>query len=178
MIVDRKNKYKGGFLDIDELTVKTKKGSEVKREVMVRKNAVAALVYDTSKEEYVLASQWRPGAASDLIEVVAGTLDKPGEDPRDAMKREIMEEIGYETDSIKLIDECYMSPGGTTEVITIYYAEVSKQVESGGGHASEHEEIDIIYMNYDELVSTRFKDAKTIIAVNWLKFNKIQNGLK
>ena len=176
MIVDRKNKYKG-FLSIDELTVKTKKGTLVKREIMVRKNAVAALVYDTSKKKYVLTSQWRP-IGSEIIEIVAGTLDKPGEDPRDAMKREIMEEIGYETDYINLIDECYVSPGGTTEIITIYYAEVSNQVEAGGGHASEHEEIDIIYMDYDELVSTRFKDAKTIIAVNWLKFNKTQDGLK
>lgn len=171
MILDRKNKY-GGYLSIDELTVKTKKGTEVKREVMVRKNAVASLVYDTVKDKYIFCSQWRPGSASDLLEIVAGTLDKPGEDPRDAMTREIMEEIGYETDLIKLIDECYMSPGGTTEVITIYYAEVSNQVEEGGGHASEHEEIDIIYMDYDEMISTRFRDAKTIIAVNWAKLNK------
>lgn len=172
MILDRINKYKGHFLDIDELTVRTKKGSEVKREVMARKNAVAALVYDTVKEQYIFCSQWRPGSASDLVEIVAGTLDKPGEDPRDAMKREIMEEIGYETDSIKLIDECYMSPGGTTEIITIYYAEVSNQVEEGGGHASEHEEIDILYMDYQEMITTRFRDAKTIIAVNWAKMNK------
>lgn len=172
MILDRKNKYTGHF-SVDELTVRTKKGTEVKREVIVRKNAVAALVYDTDKKQYVLCSQWRPGPANDLIEIVAGTLDIPGEEPRECIKREIMEEIGYETDSIKLIDECYMSPGGASETITIYYAEVSNQVEQGGGHASEHEEIDIIYMDWDELASTRFKDAKTIIAINWAKLNKI-----
>jgi ADP-ribose pyrophosphatase len=170
MIVDRTNKYKG-FISVDELTVKTKKGKEVKREVMVRKNAVAALVYDTNKKVYVLCSQWRPGSASDIVEIVAGTLDKPGEDPRDAMEREILEEIGYKTDSIKLIDECYMSPGGTSEIITIYYAEVSNQIEEGGGHASENEEIDIVYMDKEELLSTRFRDAKTIIAINWAKLN-------
>lgn len=170
MIVDRQNKYKG-FISVDELTVKTKKGTEVKREVMVRKNAVAALVYDTKLNKYVLCSQWRPGSASDIVEIVAGTLDKPGEDPRDAMKREIMEEIGYETDSIKLVDECYMSPGGTTETITIYYAEVSNQIEEGGGHASEHEEIDIVFMDWQELITTRFRDAKTIIAISWAKLN-------
>ena len=171
MIIDRKNKYKG-FLNIDELTIRTKSGAEVKREVMTRANAVAALVYDTSKKEYILTSQYRPGSASDLIEIVAGTLDHEGEDPREAMKREILEEIGYETDNMKLIDECYMSPGGNTEVITIYYAEVSNKTEEGGGLASEHEEIDIVYMDFDEMTSTRFRDAKTIIAVNWAKYNK------
>jgi ADP-ribose pyrophosphatase len=171
MIIDRKNKYKG-FLNIDELTIKTKKGKEIKREVMVRPDAVAALVYDTWKHEYVFASQWRPGAASDIIEIVAGTLDIPGEDPREAMKREILEEIGYETDSLILVDECYVSPGGNSEKVTIYFAEVSKQIESGGGHATENEEIDIVYMTYNEMMSTRFKDAKTIIAVSWYKSDK------
>ena len=31
---------------------------------------------------------------------------------------------------------------------------------------------DIIYMDYNEMITTRFKDAKTIIAVNWAKLNK------
>lgn len=170
MIIDRKPKYQG-YLNIDEITYRTKSGKEGKRELMVRKNAVAALLYDTVKEKYILISQWRPGSASDIVEVVAGTLDKPGEDPRDAMIREIEEEVGYATDSIKLIDECYMSPGGSSEVITIYFCEVSKKIGAGGGVPGELEEIDTIEMDRDELLSTRFKDAKTIIAVNWARYN-------
>lgn len=65
-----------------------------------------------------------------------------------------------------------MSPGGNTEIITIYYVEVSDKIEDGGGLATEHEEIDIIYMDYDEMISTRFRDAKTIIAINWVKINR------
>ena len=53
MIIDRKNKYKG-YLNIDEITYKTKSGKEGKRELMVRQNAVAALLYDTVKEKYIL----------------------------------------------------------------------------------------------------------------------------
>lgn len=165
MIIDRQNKYSGHF-KVDELSVRTKSGNIVKKEVMVRKNAVAALVYDTLKDRYIMASQWRPGPASTIVEILAGTLDVPGEDPRDAMAREIMEEGGYKTDSIKLIDECYMSPGGTSEVITIYYCEVSEKVSDGGG--IEDEDIDVVEMTKEEVLSTRFKDAKTIIAVNWL----------
>lgn len=170
MIIDRRPKYQG-YLNIDEITYRTKSGKEGKRELMVRKNAVAALLYDTVKEKYILISQWRPGSASDIVEVVAGTLDKPGEDPRDAMIREIEEEVGYTTDTIKLIDECYMSPGGSSEVITIYFCEVSKKIGAGGGVPGELEEIDTIEMDRDELLSTRFKDAKTIIAVNWARYN-------
>jgi ADP-ribose pyrophosphatase len=172
MILGRENLYKNKRFNVDELTVKTKKGSEVKRHVVVRMNAVAGIVYDTKRDKYILVSQWRPGSATDMIEIVAGTLDVPGEEPREAMKREIMEEIGYAVDSIKLIDECYMSPGGSTETISIYYVEVSNKVAEGGGAAHEHEEIDIIEMDFDELSTTRFRDAKTIIAVSWAKANR------
>lgn len=172
MILGRENKYKTSRFGVDELTVKTKKGSEVKRQVVTRFNAVAGIVYDTKRDKYIFVSQWRPGSATDLLEIVAGTLDIPGEEPREAMEREILEEIGYKVDLIKLIDECYMSPGGSTEVISIYYVEVSEKIAEGGGAAHEHEEIDIIEMDFDELKSTRFKDAKTIIAVNWVKTNR------
>jgi ADP-ribose pyrophosphatase len=169
MVSNRETKYKGHF-KVDELTVKTRNGKEVKREVMVRKDAVASVVYDTDKNKFIFVSQWRPGSNTEIIELVAGTLDVPGEDPRDAMKREIDEEIGYKTDHIHLIDECYMSPGGTTEIISIYYSEVSEKLHDGGG--LENEDIDIIEMSLRELLTTRFKDAKTIIGVNYIRENK------
>ena len=74
MIVNREPKYKG-YLNIDELTVKTKKGKEIKREVMRRKNAVAALVYNTVTQKYIFVSQFRPGTGGDIIEIPAGVLD-------------------------------------------------------------------------------------------------------
>lgn len=169
MVTNRETKYKGHF-SVDELTVKTRSGKEVKREVMVRKDAVAAVVYNTKTDKFIFVNQWRPGSNTVVLELVAGTLDIPGEDPREAMAREIDEEIGYKTDTIHLIDECYMSPGGTTEIISIYYCEVSEQIHEGGG--LENEDIDVVEMNLEEVLSTRFKDAKTIIGVNYIKQNK------
>jgi ADP-ribose pyrophosphatase len=168
MVTNRERKYKG-FINIDELTVKTRSGQEVKRELMVRKDAVSGVVYDTSKKKFIFVSQFRPGSNSEILEIVAGTLEIEGEDPREAMIREIDEEIGYKTDNITLIDECYMSPGGSSEVISIYYCEVSNKVHAGGG--LENEDIDVIEMDLDEVLSTRFKDAKTIIGVNYIKYN-------
>lgn len=168
MLVNRERKYKG-FINIDELTVKTRSGKEVKREVMVRKNAIAGIVYDTEKKVFIFVQQYRPGSNKEIIEIVAGTLDVEGEDPRDAMAREIDEEIGYKTDKIKLIDECYMSPGGSSEIITIYYCEVSEKIHQGGG--LEYEDIDVIEMTLQEVLSTRFQDAKTIIGINYVKSN-------
>ncbi len=168
MVTNRERKY-NGFINIDELTIKTRSGGEVKREVMVRKDAVAAVVYDTIKKKFIFVSQFRPGSNTEILEIVAGTLDVDGEDSRDAIIREIDEEIGYKTDKSILIDECYMSPGGSSEVITIYYCEVSKKIHNGGG--LEYEDIDVIEMSLDDILSTRFKDAKTIIGINYIKQN-------
>lgn len=170
MIIDRKPKYQGHF-GIDQLTYKTKSGKLTNREVFIRNNGVAALVYDTNKEKYILTSQWRAGSSSDVVEIVAGTLDKVDESPREAIVREIEEEIGYATDTIKLLNDCYMSPGCSTEVLSIYFCEVSQKVSEGGGLSSENEEIEIVEMTREELLSTMFKDAKTIIAVNWARYN-------
>jgi ADP-ribose pyrophosphatase len=86
------------------------------------------------------------------------------------MKREIDEEIGYKTDSIKLLDEFYSTPGGTNEVLTVYYSEVSEKISEGGG--LENEDIDIVEMDLDEVLTTRFRDAKTIIGINYIRENK------
>lgn len=169
MLTNRETKYKGHFA-LDELTVKTRSGKEVKRELLVKKDGVASVVYDTILKKFIFVKQWRPGSNSELIELVAGTLDVPGEDPREAMKREIDEEIGYKTDSIKLLDEFYSTPGGTNEVLTVYYSEVSEKISEGGG--LENEDIDIVEMDLDEVLTTRFRDAKTIIGINYIRENK------
>lgn len=170
MIANQENKY-NGYLKVDEITYKNQSGKNVRREVMNRPNAVASLVYDTNRQVYVFVKQWRPGALSDVVEIVAGTLDHPNEDTRSAIEREILEEIGYKTDKLKLIDEGWVSPGGTTEKVTIYFAEVSEKVSEGGGLESEDEEIEIIEMTKSEMLSTRFEDLKTIIAVMWARYN-------
>ena len=168
MIIDSKNKYKG-FISIDELTVKTRSGKEVKRELMVRKDGVASVVYDTTKKKFIFVNQWRPGSNSEILEIVAGTIDVEGENPKEAIIREIDEEIGYKVDRIILLNEFYVSPGGTNEFLSIYYAEVSEKLHEGGG--LEYEDIDVIEMDIDEVRSTQFKDAKTIIGVNYIKHN-------
>lgn len=168
MIKDREEKY-GGYLKVDQLTVKGKRGKDFKREVIRRPNAVAAIVFDTVKKKFIFVKQWRAGVAGDIIEVVAGLIDHAGEDTRQTMKREVEEEVGYEVDNIKMLDEFYSSPGMTTEMVTLYYCEVSNQVSEGGGVESEDEEIDIVYMTEQEVKMTQFKDAKTIIGVNWIK---------
>lgn len=160
--ISRERKHEGYF-SVDAIKIETRDGSTVIREVMNRKDGVCALVLDTVTREFIFVQQYRPGAGGQLLEVPAGTLDVPGEDPKDAMIREIDEEIGYKTDTIDYITKCYMSPGGSTETIYVYFATVSEKLHEGGG--TPHEDIDIIRIPEDKILETEFNDAKTIIGI-------------
>ena len=171
MILNRQLKY-NGYLKIEELTIKTPSGKEIKREVLRKKNAVAALVYNTVTGKYIFARQWRPGPENDILEIPAGVLDKPNEPREQCVAREVEEEVGYRVDKLQFFAEGYVSPGGTTEMIAIYFAGVSQKVEKGGGLETEDEEIEIVELSRDEMLKTTFSDLKSIIAVQWAKYNQ------
>jgi len=170
MILKRELKY-NGYLKIEELTIKTPLGKEMRREVLLKKNAVAALVYNTDTGKYIFARQFRPGPERDILEIPAGVLDKPGESHEHCLAREVEEEVGYRVDRLQFITEGYVSPGGTTEMISIYFAEVSQKISKGGGLETEGEEIEIVELTRAEMLDTAFKDFKSIIAVQWAKYN-------
>jgi len=162
-----------GHLKIDVIELEGGKGNKVIREVVTKKSAVGAIIFNTETEKYIFVKQWRPGPRDFIVEIAAGLLDVEGEDPRDCMIREIEEETGYKTDSIiTLVDEFYSSPGFTDEKLTLFYAEVSEKMTEKIGVGDE--EIEIIEMDYTELTYKimDFTDAKTVLALYKLIINK------
>ncbi|MEZ9926102.1 ADP-ribose diphosphatase, partial [Vibrio breoganii] len=69
---------------------------EIERELFERGHAVAMLPYDPVTDQVVMVEQIRVGALGEArpwqLEIVAGMLDKEGEDPVDVAKREAVEE--------------------------------------------------------------------------------------
>ena len=143
-----------------------------------RGNSVAGAVYNTDTHKAILVKQFRypchtNGDDAWITEVVAGMLAKE-EDPLEAMKREVMEEIGYEVKSIQHISSFYPSPGGSSEKVYLYYIEVEEKgkVAEGGGLAYENENIQVVEYSVQELRDAinndGIPDAKSIIACNYL----------
>ena len=60
------------------------------------------------------------------------------------MQRELVEELGYECDRLVPISAFYVSPGGSSERVFLYYAEVdaSDRAGDGGGVPAEGEAIE------------------------------------
>lgn len=120
-----------GFSKVEKLKVYDGE-KEYTREVFKYGNSVSAIIKDTLKNKYIFVEQYRPATDGLMVEVVSGMIDE-GEKPEQAMKREIMEETGYKVDYMDHISDFYLTPGRSEEICSLFYVEVSEQVNEGGG---------------------------------------------
>ena len=151
------------FLSIDEATLEVD-GVVQRRLALERGDGVAAIVRRVEDGMILLTRQFRyptlgkgPGW---LLETAAGVVEA-GEDVEEALQRELVEELGYRARRLELIGRFYLSPGGSTERLSLYYAEVSERdrVGPGGGVASEGESIEVV-----ELSATRSWPSSCVTA--------------
>ncbi|ALI99801.1 NUDIX domain-containing protein [Rufibacter tibetensis] len=170
MKITKKETAYQGYYRLQVFTVEDK-GKEFEREVFQTGRAAAALVYDTKKQKFILAKQFRPAVEQEMVEAVAGMLDSADEKPEAAIRREIEEEIGYAVDHLQLLYEYFPSPGAFSEQMFLFYAEVSEKTGEGGGKDDENEDITTLELTPEQLVKQPITDGKTILAIEWAKAN-------
>ena len=168
-IIERSRVF-NGHSKVNQLIVQDGE-HQLRREQFAPGKAVAALVYDTARQVYVLTRQFRIGPEANILEIAAGMIDHD-EASETAVRREIHEELGYETDKLEEIVCIWPSPGTSSEEITVYYAEVSHRTGAGGGLAEEHENIEMVELSWEDLRAEPLRDAKTVIAVQWVRLRK------
>jgi len=174
------------FFKVDELhlrhsTTQGAMSAELTRLVFERGDAVAALVHNRATNSLILTEQFRAPAAEKgpawLLELPAGMIDKD-EEPASAVVREVYEEIGYRPTHVEFIASFYLSPGGSSERIFLYYCPVESvdQKSRGGGLAAEDEYISRVELPLSEafkrLDDHEIVDAKTIIGLQWLRMRQ------
>ena len=103
----------------------------------------AAVILAVDDEERVLVVvQYRHPAGRRFVELPAGLLDKPGEDPVEAARRELLEETGFEAETWTHLGSTWSSPGITGELIHLYLAQGLAEADRGD-FVAEHEEADM-----------------------------------
>lgn len=150
----------------------------VDREMFQRGNVTAVLPYDPKLDAVALVEQFRIGAMHQespwMLEVIAGMMDKPGEEPAEVAVREAEEEAGLKLENPQLIAHYLASPGSTTEEVFIFFAETDLS-DAGGvfGLEEENEDILVKVVQADkaiEMLATReIRNAISIIAMQWFQ---------
>ena len=138
-VVGSRIAYEGAIIAVREDDVVMPGGDVVMRSVVEHYGAVAVVAVDMDGN-VVLIDQYRQPVGRRLLELPAGILDKWGEDPLDAAKRELAEETGLAARNWSVLTDLVLSPGVSDESIRIYFASDLREVSRP---EPEHEEADI-----------------------------------
>lgn len=146
------------------------------RETYDRGNGATLLPYNLAQRTVVLVRQFRYPAYVNgydglMIEAAAGLLDNAS--PETRIRAEAEEETGYRLGTVSKVFEAFMSPGAVTEKLHFFVAkyEPAMRVGSGGGLASEGEDIEVLELSIDQALAMiadgRIADAKTIMLLQY-----------
>lgn len=153
------------------------------RESYDRGNGAAILLYNPKNKTVILTKQFRlpsyinGNADGMMIECCAGLLDH--DHPEDCIRKEALEETGYQVKTVNKVFEAYMSPGAVTEILHFFVAEYNEdmKVTEGGGLDHEQEDIEVMELDfemaYNMISNGEIKDAKTILLLQYAKIHKL-----
>lgn len=148
-----------------------------KREVYDRGNGATVLLYNSQKQSVVLVRQFRIATWVNgntdgmLIETCAGLLDD--DEPEDCIRKEAIEETGYQVKNVRKVFQLYMSPGGVTEIVHFFIAEYDDSLRENAGGGVEDEAIDVLELPFSQALEMirrgEICDGKTVILLQYLQ---------
>jgi len=153
------------------------------REAYDRGNGAAILLYNQEKSTVILTRQFRLPTYLNgnndgmMIEVCAGILDE--DNPDDCIRREALEETGYQIKDIQKVMETYMSPGAVTEILYLYLGSYDShmKISEGGGEVDEQEDIEVMELPFaraiDMMRSGEIRDAKTVMLLQYAQIHQV-----
>ena len=135
-----------------------------KREIVRHQGAVAVVAL-LEGDRVVLVRQYREAIRDVLLEVPAGVLDVPGEEPETAAIREIEEETSLRVRAIRPLHPIHTSPGFVDEAIHLFVADV----EGDPRPAEEEGIVEVVAVPIAEAVRMvhrgEIADAKSAVAI-------------
>ncbi len=188
--IEKKKRILDDFFKVDEVHLRYERfdghmSPLVRRLNFERGDSVAVLIFNPKSQHILLVNQFKYPAYEKgpgwITETVAGMIEK-NENHESAARREVEEETGCKVLKLEHISTFYVSPGGSSERIILYYAEVDEtnKITAGGGVAREDEDIMTVKLSLMEALqqvqSGEIADAKTILGIFWLQ-NRLTQDL-
>ncbi|MBP5199885.1 MAG: NUDIX hydrolase [Schwartzia sp.] len=157
--------FDGRLLHVRRDTVLLPNGNETTRE-WVKHPGASAVLPVTEDGKVILVRQYRYPVDLVTLEIPAGKLDVPGEDPLKCAERELKEETGYTAETYTKLFSMATTVGFSDEWIHIYLAE---GLTAGKECPDEDEFIHTVRMTIEEAVEKVYDntivDGKTAAAL-------------
>lgn len=161
----RKDIFTGRIITVHVDDVELENGKTGYREVVDHPGGVCVAAV-TKDMELLFVRQFRYPYHEICLELPAGKLEK-GEDPAEAIKRELREETGCTGKNWQFHGNLYPSPGYCGEIIRLWSCEVDK--ESGEQDLDEDEFVECekipITKAVEMVMNNEIPDAKTQVLI-------------
>lgn len=157
--------FHGVLINVTHMEVILPDGRTSLREI-VRHPGGAAVVPLDGEGNVVLVRQHRVAPDLVTLEIPAGKLDRPGEDPLLAAARELEEETGLRAGRIQWLTTMLPTPGYCTERLHLYLA---TELTPCRPHLDPDEFLDVVRMPFAQALemvdSGALPDGKTALAL-------------
>jgi ADP-ribose pyrophosphatase len=155
--------HEGTIVNLRSSDYRRPDGTVVTREVMDHPGAV--VIVPVEDDHVLLVRQPREAVERYTLELPAGKLDRPGEDPLACARRELAEEVGRAAARWTDWGGFYTAPAILTEFIHCFRADDLTPVD--GVSADEDEDIEVVPWPLADLAGAidAVRDAKTLVGL-------------
>lgn len=157
--------FDGVLLHVKRDTVKLPNGNTATRE-WIKHQGAAAVIPVLPNGDIILVKQYRYPIGRVTLEIPAGKLDSPDENPLTCATRELSEETGYDAATYTKLTTLATTVGFSNEYIHLYLAE---GLTPGAQHTDADEFINVVKMPLAEAVARvndgSIYDAKSVTAI-------------
>jgi ADP-ribose pyrophosphatase len=159
--------YAGQIIAVSVERYRHADGEVVAREKVSHPGAVGIIALDDD-HVWLVRQPREVAGAEDSLEIPAGKLDVPGEEPLATGKRELAEEIGKQAARWQEIKVFFTSPGFSDERVWLFLA--TDLSDAPPAAVEENERIEIVPWPLSDLDAAidECEDSKSLIALLWI----------
>lgn len=151
--------YKSNWLTARKDTCETPSGKIVDAYYVLEYNDWVNCVAVTADGRIVMVRQFRQGIGKTVLEIPGGTMDDTDPNPEFAMRRELLEETGYDFEKLIPLGAVAPNPASSNNLTHMFLATGGRKVQDQD--LDENEEIEVVLMDLED-VETLIKENKIL----------------